>query len=235
MTMLRILSAGAAKGLLSALKAEFEAGSGCSIDAEFGPVGAIAEKLVLGTPCDVLITSEKMYKQLVEPDVGRTSGIRASGMVELGRVRTSVAVRVHDCAPDVATPQLLRQSFLGSDAIFFPDPERSTAGIHLIRTLDQLGIRDRLTDRLRPFANGAAAMNALAQSRDSRPVGCTQATEIAYTAGVTEAGPLPAPYQLDTRYVAVAVSVTEIPVADAFIEFLGRSEIRDVIRQSGFL
>jgi len=230
MTVLRILSAGAAKGLLSALKAEFEAGSGCRIDAEFGPVGAIAEKLVLGTPCDVLITSEKMYQQLVEPDIRR-----ASGTAELGRVRTSVAVRVHDRALDVATPQLLRQSLLASDAIFFPDPERSTAGIHLVRTLDQLGIGDRLIERLRPFANGAAAMRALAQSRDNRPVGCTQATEIAYTPGVIEAGPLPAPYQLDTRYFAVAVSVTERAAADSLIEFLGRSEIRDVIRQSGFL
>jgi len=230
MTVLRILSAGAAMGLLTALKPEFEAGSGCSVAAAFGPVGTIAEQLALGAPCDVLITSEKMYRQSLERDVRG-----ASGVAELGSVCTSVAVRVHDRLLDVSTPQLLRQSLLTCDAIFFPDPDRSTAGIHLVRTLDQLGIRDRLIDRLRPFPEGAAAMSALARCSDSRPVGCTQATEIAYTEGVTEAGPLPEPHRLDTKYFAVAVSEPETGIAAEFIEFLGRGHVRYLIKQAGFL
>jgi molybdate transport system substrate-binding protein len=230
MTVLRILSAGAAMGLLLALKAEFEAGSGCSVAAAFGPVGTIAEQLTLGVPCDVLITSEKMYRQLLEQGVWR-----ASGVAELGSVCTSVAVRVGDGVLDVSTPQLLSQSLLSCDAIFFPDPDRSTAGIHLVRTLDQLGIRDRLIDRLRPFPDGAAAMGALAYCRDSRPVGCTQATEIAYTEGVTEAGPLPEPHRLDTKYFAVAVSEPGAGVAAEFIEFLGGDHVRHLIKQAGFL
>lgn len=229
MTLLRILSAGAAKGLLAALKADFEAETGCSVGAEFAPVGTVTESLALGTPCDVLITSEKMYRQLSDHDVRR-----AVAVTELGSVRTSVAVRVRDYPLDVSTPKLLRESLLAADAIFFPDPLRSTAGVHLVRTLEQLGLSDRLSERLRPFPDGATAMSALAGCSDRLPVGCTQATEIAYTEGVTEAGPLPEPHRLDTTYLAAAVSTPHARLAAEFIEFLARSEVRQVIRQYGF-
>lgn len=136
MTALHILSAGAAKGLVFALHAELEATNGCRIVAELGAVGRMAERFLLGAPCDVLITSEAMYNRLLEHGIGR-----ASEVAEIGIVRTSVARRVHDPAFDVSTPHLLRQSLLASDAVFYPDPECSTAGVHLIWTLAQASER----------------------------------------------------------------------------------------------
>lgn len=127
MTALHILSAGAAKGLVVALQAQLEATNGCRIVAELGAAGTTAEQFLLGAPCDVLITSEAMYNRLLEHGIGRASGVAAIGIV-----RTSVARRVHDAPFDLSTPHLLRQSLLASDAVFLPDPECSTAGVHLV-------------------------------------------------------------------------------------------------------
>jgi molybdate transport system substrate-binding protein len=62
--------------------------------------------------------------------------------------------------------------------------------------LDALGIAGEMAARLRPFPNGAAAMQALARAPDARAIGCTQVTEIlntpaVYTAGVCTRATLP--------------------------------------------
>ena len=47
---LRILSGGAAQGLVNALAAQFKAQTGCDIDATFGAVGTMRDKLEGGAP-----------------------------------------------------------------------------------------------------------------------------------------------------------------------------------------
>ena len=55
-------------------------------------------------------------------------------------------------------------------------------------------------------------MRALAASRSARPIGCTQATEILSTPGVTVAGALPAGFELATTYTAaVAANAVRSP------------------------
>ena len=57
---LRLLSAGAAQGVVEAIRAPFLAASGAQIDATFGAVGALAEKLDAGERCDVAILTAAM-------------------------------------------------------------------------------------------------------------------------------------------------------------------------------
>ncbi len=52
---LRVLSAGAAQGLVAAMTPRFLADTGVALHTTFGAVGAIREKLFAGEPCDVLI------------------------------------------------------------------------------------------------------------------------------------------------------------------------------------
>jgi len=53
---LHVLSGGAAQGVVIALAAGFRAATGYEIDGTFGAVGAMKEKLLAGTPADVLIS-----------------------------------------------------------------------------------------------------------------------------------------------------------------------------------
>ena len=85
---------------------------------------------------------------------------------------------------------------LAADVIYFPDPKQATAGIHFAKVLERLGIAHDVAARLQPHPNGATAMRELSQSRDARPIVCTQVTEILATPGVTLVGPLPKGFEL---------------------------------------
>ena len=55
--VLKLLCAGAVKGLVAALQERFLAASGASVDGRFGAVGAMREALLGGAPCDVMIVT----------------------------------------------------------------------------------------------------------------------------------------------------------------------------------
>ncbi|MEO6928322.1 MAG: substrate-binding domain-containing protein, partial [Casimicrobiaceae bacterium] len=183
---LRIFSGGAARGLVDALRETFTAQAGSAIEGSFGAVGAMKERLLADAPCDVVILTAALIEEL-------TLGARlVQGTARpLGRVRTGIAVRADDALPRVAERASLADALCAAGAIYLPDPQRATAGIHFAAVLRKLGIDSEVAARLRPFPNGAAAMAALAQAQEPHAIGCTQVTEILYTPGVVLAGTLP--------------------------------------------
>ena len=85
------------------------------------------------------------------------------------------------------------------------------------------------------FANGATAMRALAEAGDARALGCTQASEIRATPGLTLVGALPAPFALETLYSgAVATVAVHVPLAHRFIALLAGADSRALRRSAGF-
>ena len=229
-TRLRLLSAGAAKGVAEALQDAYFAVSGCAIAATFGAVGAIREALDDGAPCDVIVLSAAMIDALA--DEGRVIGgtVRA-----LGRVPTAIAVRAGEPLPAIGDAAALRASLLAAGNIFVPDPERATAGIHFAKVLRALGIYDSVAAALRPFPNGAIAMRALAASTEHGNIGCTQATEIRYTSGVSLAGPLPPQFALATLYAAAVMRDARDPdAARRWVEMLTGPESRELRVAGGF-
>ena len=199
MTTLHLLCAGAAQGLVKALQARFEADTGALIQARFGAVGAMKEALLAGQPCDVMIVTAAMIDSLAA-EGHLLAGSRAS----LGRVRTGIAVPAGTPHPDVATPEALKAALLASSAIYFPDPERATAGIHFAKVMQELGIRDTLAARCRTYPAGAIAMREMAAAAGPGLIGCTQVTEIKYTPGIDLVAVLPSRFELATDYAAAA-------------------------------
>ena len=227
---LHVLSAGAAQGLVNALQEEFRAATGANLTATFGAVGAIKEKLAAGEPCDVVILTAAMIAEM-EAD-GR---VVAGTSVQLGRVRTGIAVREGEPVPAIADGVALRDTLLAATGIYFPDPERATAGIHFVKVLTKLGIHDVVAPRFMPFPNGATAMRALAQATEPGIVGCTQITEIRYTRGVVLVGPLPADFELATVYTAgVCASATEPECARRFVATLTGKSAHALRAAGGF-
>jgi molybdate transport system substrate-binding protein len=150
-------------------------------------------------------------------------------------VRTGVAVRSGDPLPDVASPSALRSALLAAESIFFPDPQKATAGIHFARVLDTLGIRDTVGARLKSFPNGATAMRELAQAQGTRQIGCTQVTEINNTPGVVLVGLLPREFELATVYsVGVCTSAANPGAARRFAALLTGEPSRALRAKAGF-
>ena len=101
--------------------------------------------------------------------------------------------------------------------------------------LERLGIAGDVAGRLRPFANGAAAMAELAKAAQAHSIGCTQATEILYTPGVTLVGALPGNLGLATVYAVAAMAGSSAPVlARRFAASLAGDNAAELRRAAGF-
>jgi molybdate transport system substrate-binding protein len=210
MKTLRILSGGAAHGLVERIRPAFEAETGCTIEGMFSAVGAMRDKLLAGEAADVVILSRALIDELA-----KSGHVVASSVADIAKVATAVAVRQGDPLPDVSTAEALRAALAQADEIHFPDPAQATAGIHFAQVIKKLGLWDALSGRLRPAPNGATAMRALASSTDRRPIGCTQETEIRATRGVALVAPLPPGCGLVTVYTAAVTAQAQAPAAAA--------------------
>jgi molybdate transport system substrate-binding protein len=231
MTDLNILSGGAAHGLVASLAPKFKALTGLGIAGEFGAVGGLVEKLRAGTPADILILTAALIAKLAGENL-----VVSASISDVGVVQTAMAVRVGDPMVTVSDAASLRAAFLAADAIFVPDTKVSTAGIHVAKVLQQLGIADEVSARLNVFPNGATAMHQLAVSDAKRPLGCTQSTEIISTEGVMLSGSLPPGCELSTVYTAaVTTRAVNAGGAQALINLLIGAEQRELRTRAGFL
>ncbi len=227
---LHLLSAGAAQGLVTVLTPAFLAATGVALRATFNAVGAIREKLFAGERCDVLILTAAMLDELASG-----GHVVADTRASLGRVHTGIAVRAGDASPDISSRTALQRTLSAATDIFLPDPQRATAGIHFVQVLKRLNIDAEAGPRLRPHPNGATAMRALAQSLGSKPIGCTQVTEIRHTDGVALVGPLPPEFELVTAYsVAVCARAQQPDLARQFVQLLSGTVASDARAQAGF-
>lgn len=227
---LRLLSGGAAQALVGALAPQFKAETGLEIAGTFGAVGAMKTQLLDGEPADLLILTKALIDELA------SSGyIEASSIKDVGVVRTAVAIHEGDTPPPIGNADELRCALLGAGAIYFPDPTLATAGIHFAKVLSMLGIAEEVADRLHTFPNGAAAMRALALSTKTKPIGCTQITEILAVDGLTLVGTLPPQFELATTYTSgVTTRAINPEAARKLAGMLTSAEAEGIRKKVGF-
>lgn len=225
MRALRLVSAGAAQGLVGAVARA----RGIAVEGSFGAVGAMLENYRAGEACDVVILTHAQITALAA-----SGAVDPHACADLGSVPTAIAVRAGDAVPDVSGEAALRAALRAADAIYFPDPAKSTAGIHFAKVLDGLGIRPEVEARLRTFPSGATAMRSLAAAAGA-PIGCTQATEIVAIAGVKLAAPLPRGLDLETVYTAaVNLNAAQRDAAAEFVQRLTGNGSHDARAAAGF-
>ena len=230
MKTVAILSGGAAQGLVRGLGDLFKAQTSLDIDGEFGAVGMMADKVRAGTPADLVILTQALLAKLAEEQL-----VVPSSITDVGRVETALAVRSRDPKVMVTTEADLREVLRSADAIYVPDTKASTAGQHVAKVLDQLGIAYEVASRLKIFPNGATAMRELAASTATRPIGCTQATEIIATDGIALSGALPPGCELVTMYTAgVTAQAAHPKEAAALVALLTGADQKELRQRVGF-
>ena len=222
MTTLRILSGGAAEGLVSCTAPAFQALTGFSIAGQFGAVGEMATYVRKGDLVDVLILTRALILELAAAGLASAEAAK-----DIGAVPTSVATRTGDAVPSVCNPDELRTAILAAPAFFTPDIENSTAGRHVAWMLKKMDIWQDTKNKLRIFPNGASAMEAMATSDMAGAIGCTQATEILNTPGATRVADFPNGLSLSTVYTATVATVsTKLGPARQLIDMLSKSTER---------
>jgi molybdate transport system substrate-binding protein len=225
-----LLSGGAAQGVVKALWPDFSADTGAALKGAFGAVGIMKDRFLAGEACDVLILTAALIDGLA-----KSGHVDAGTATPLGSVKTGIAVRAGDPMPEVSSAAGLKAALLDARGIYFPDPEKATAGIHFIDVLKRLGIHADVEQNLRPYPNGATAMQHLAQATEAGLIGCTQVTEILYTEKVTLVAALPKEFELATVYTAaVSATAAQPELARRLVALLGGAQSRDVREQGGF-
>jgi molybdate transport system substrate-binding protein len=225
---LRMLSGGAANGLVNKLRDTFRNHTGCEIEGDFGAVGGMRDRIASGEQIDMAILTRAAIDMLVAK-----GKLDPDSVTDLGQVDTGVAVKSGATHPSIGDSAALASLFGEADALFCPDTVQATAGIHFASVLKRLRVTD--ITRLQEFPNGQTAMAAMAKSDFEAPIGCTQVTEILNTPGVDYVGPLPVPFDLSTVYTA-AISWNAAAPKDALalIALLADPTHAELRRSVGF-
>ncbi|OWT53738.1 molybdate ABC transporter substrate-binding protein [Candidimonas nitroreducens] len=226
---IRLFSGGAARGLVDHIQARFERRYDCRLRGEFGAVGMMKQRMLAGEPCDALILSRKLMDGL------DSEGSLVEGSLrDVGVVSTGLAVLDGAQAPDIAQAEGLAATLEQASGIYVPDMTQSTAGAHMKRVFQQLGILDAIGAKIHEFPNGATAMKTMATQGLSGSVGCTQVTEILYTQGVSLVAPLPQACALDTVYTyGIPMGRRQPELAKALAEALCEPGLDEFKRRNG--
>ncbi|MEK9812147.1 MAG: substrate-binding domain-containing protein [Bordetella sp.] len=229
-TSLKILSGGAANGLVNALRKEFKNHTSFEIDGDFGAVGGMFDRVIAGESVDLVVLSHKLISDLKERAL-----LLSDTCCDVGRVITGFAVPEGHLPPRLGSLDEVRTALLESKAIYTADTKKATAGIHFQSVLEKLEIFNRVERNLCIFPNGQTAMAEMARQKIQTALGCTQVTEILNTPGVRWVGALPEGLDLTTIYsVGIHKDSQHKREARALIELLTSPDHDHTRRSVGF-
>ena len=146
MATLNIVSAGAAQFAVTQIADKFQRESGQLINATFGAVGAMKNRVLAGASADIVVLTSALIDELI-----RQGFVVPGSRIDLGKVATGVAVRAGTPLPDVRDTRVLRGNLLAATKIVCPDPAFATAGKVVLNALDRLGIAAEVRPRLQYF------------------------------------------------------------------------------------
>ncbi len=226
---IKILSPGATEGVLNELLPQFDKATGHRATINYGPAGNIANRVRKGEAADVLISSAPEAERL------RKEGVTLDGSQAIvARVGIGIFVRKGDPKPDVSTAEAFLRTLTTAKVIAYADPKlggsASILVAEILRSLDvtgSIGTRTRLVPPAKPLVDLVAGGGV--------DFGFQPIPQIFLDPRIEFVGPLPAPYQRYTNYVASLVETSKQPEAyKALLTFLGTPAAAKVFRSQGF-
>jgi molybdate transport system substrate-binding protein len=148
----------------------------------------------------------------------------------IARVGIGLAVRANDAAPDISTPDALRQALLRADSLVF---NTVASGNHFAIVLDRLGIGAAVKSKVVRTAPGGGTFARVLQGA-GHDIGISPITLIKARKDLKLVGPLPAELQSYLLYAAAPMTNAQTPdVANEFIGFLASPVAKSHFLASG--
>jgi molybdate transport system substrate-binding protein len=198
---LRVLSAGAVKGGVAKLAAEFGKTTGMTVTVDFAPAPDLRERIARGEAADVVILPQGMMDGLAKEGM-----ILGDSRALLGRSRMGVVVHANAKTPDLASTAAFRKVLLGATQVIY---NRASSGLYAAKLLEGLGLAKELGSKVAVVESGAAIMETVA-AQPPGAVGLAQISEIMVLVNkgcaVKLAAPLPDEIQNFTSYDAAATT-----------------------------
>jgi molybdate transport system substrate-binding protein len=226
---LKVISAGAVRGLIAQIIDDYSHQTGQKFDFTIGTTGQLRTLIASGQPADLIIVPTTLMGEL-EKTGKLTPGSRA----DLGRVGIGVAVRDGATMPDISTPDALKRTLVEARSVAYTNPaEGGTSGIFFAGLTDRLGIGDTIRSKAILTRGGREAAIEVAEGRAEMAI--VFVSEAAAVKGVKLAGALPEPLQDYSAYAAaIPASSTDAAAARAFIAALASPAMAQRWRANGF-
>jgi molybdate transport system substrate-binding protein len=225
---LKVMGAGPVERPFGELAAAFARDTGHKVVGTFNTVGWLQDKLKAGEKADLLILSASVMEAME-----KSGAIVAGSRVEVGRAASGFAVRAGAPAPDISTPDALKQALLAARSVAYVDPAGGgTTGVFFAGLLTRLGIADEINKKAIRPQRGSQVADAVADGRAE--IGNTSLTELVPHKGVKVIGPIPDPLGLVVPYVGgIASDSANRDAARALLTALTSPTAREKLKAAG--
>jgi molybdate transport system substrate-binding protein len=223
---IKVLTAGAMRGVVDALVPGFEKQTGHKVAVDNATAGALAKRIEGGEAFDLAIITPKVLASLAQK--GKTAGSRT----DLAKVGMGVAVKAGAPLPDIGTVEAFKRTLVAARSVAYIDPKAGgSSGIYFDGLLARLGIADEVRPKAKLKQGGHVA--DLVASGEAE-LGVHQISEILPVKGVVLVGPLPAEVQNFTTYsAALAAAARDAAAARALIAHLSGPAAVPVLKARG--
>ena len=226
---LKVISAGAVRGLIAEIIDDYSRQTGQKFDFTVGTTGQLRDVISSGQHADLLIVAVPLMQELE-----KTGKFVPGSRAELGRVGIGVAVREGASVPDVSTPDSFKQALVAAKSVAFTDPAAGgTSGIYFKGLTERMGVGDAVAAKAVMTRGGREAAIEVAEGRAEMAV--IFVSEAIAVKGVKVAGLLPPSLQDFSAYAAaIPASSTDVAAARAFIAALTSAAMAPRWRANGF-
>ncbi|HEV7801915.1 MAG TPA: substrate-binding domain-containing protein [Burkholderiales bacterium] len=147
---LKVFVSNSLRGVLDALRPEFERASGYALDISYDPAQVMLRRIGAGESADLVILGAAAIDTLVEQ--GKVDG---ASRRTLGRCGSGLAVRSGAPRPDIGSVDALKRALLEAKSIIHTS--EGASGIHFARLVETLGIADAVKAKARTQPGGLVA------------------------------------------------------------------------------
>jgi molybdate transport system substrate-binding protein len=226
---LKVISAGAVRGLIAQIIDDYSRQTGQKFDFTIGTTGQLRNIIATGQHADLIIVSAPLMGELE-----KTGKFMPGSRADLGRVGIGVTTREGAPVPDVSTPEAFKKALIEARSVAYTDPaEGGTTGIYFAGLAERLGIADAVKSKAVLTRGGREAAIEVAEGRAEMAI--VFISESMAVKGVKLAGALPPPLQDYSVYAAaIPASSTDAAAARAFIAALAGPAMAERWRANGF-
>src|SRR5712691_4272801 len=158
---LKVISAGAVRGLIAQIIDDYSRQTGQKFDFTIGTTGQLRNIIATGQHADLIIVSAPLMGELE-----KTGKLMPGSRADLGRVGIGVTTREGAPVPDVSTPEAFKQALINARSVAYTDPaEGGTTGIYFAGLAERLGIADAVKSKAVLTRGGREAAIEVAEGR----------------------------------------------------------------------
>jgi len=222
MAVLKILSGGAMRPLLTEAMPLFEQASGNKAEVRFALTSALAKEIEAGAAFDLALLPRPELDELV-----RAGKITADSVADIARSAVGLCVRAGAPKPGIGTVAAFKAALLAARTVGYSD---GPSGAYVASLFERLGIAAGMKPKVRLTSRPVAEIVAAGEAE----IGLQQIVAILPVKGAELVGPLPGELQNVIVYaMGTSSEARHGDAARALTAFLGSSDAIRVMRVKG--